>query len=59
MSATTDAEKGFGNLVAVIDKFIRESSPFEVNIESRTRSDLLGMADERIFRDLSQVGAKG
>lgn len=41
--------------VAIVDKFIRERSPYEVNIESKVKREILRTADKEVFDALSTV----
>ncbi|CAM9223518.1 unnamed protein product [Ectocarpus fasciculatus] len=43
----------FEQFAAIVDKYIREGSPFEVNIESKVRNEILGEVDRASFRRLS------
>ncbi|CAM9633035.1 unnamed protein product, partial [Ectocarpus fasciculatus] len=43
----------FEQFAAIVDKYIREGSPFEVNIESKIRKEILGEVDHASFKRLS------
>lgn len=51
----TDVTKSFAKLGEIIDEFVRDGSPFEVNIGSTTKSAVLKMADAANFKELSSV----
>ena len=51
--STADYEK-FANIV---DKFVRDRSPFEVNISGKTKTAILDVADGASFAELSAVSA--
>lgn len=52
---TDDTTKHFAKLCEIIDKFVRDRSPFEVNIGSNTKFAVLKMANAANFRELSLV----
>jgi len=54
-AATNDTS--FNTLRAIVSKFIKDSSPFEVNIDSNTKRNIMSAANAAAFRELSQVGA--
>lgn len=41
--------------LAIVDKFIRDRSPYEVNIESRIKREILRTTDRGIYDALSTV----
>ncbi|CAM9339827.1 unnamed protein product [Ectocarpus sp. 6 AP-2014] len=43
----------FEQFAAIVDKYIREGSPFEVNIESKIRNDILREVDRASFERLN------
>ncbi|CAN0232087.1 unnamed protein product [Ectocarpus sp. 8 AP-2014] len=43
----------FAQFAAVVDKYIREGSPFEVNIESKIRNEILREVDRASFERLT------
>ncbi|CAB1100089.1 unnamed protein product [Ectocarpus sp. CCAP 1310/34] len=43
----------FEQFAAIVDKYIREGSPFEVNIESKIRDEILREVDRASFRRLT------
>lgn len=50
-----DPTKPFAKLIGIIDKFVRDRSPFEVNLGSSTKTAVVKMADAATFRELSLV----
>lgn len=55
-SDTEDAQ--FAEFVGIVNKYIRAGSPFEVNIESKTRIDVLKMTDKTTFCKQTLVRAR-
>lgn len=53
--AHTDSDAGYERCVEIVHKYIKEGSPYEVNIESKTRNEILGATDRKIFFDLTLV----
>jgi len=51
----TDSATGYEPYIAIVDKYIRERSPFEVNIESKTRTEILRTTDKKAFVELTLV----
>ena len=56
---TADGKTSFDTFVAVVNKFIEDNSPFEVNIDSKTKREILSRSNRAGFQELSQVGALG
>ncbi len=52
-SSAVDEDAQFNELMVIVDKFIARSSPFEVNIDSRTKDGIF--AKVATFKDLSVV----
>lgn len=50
-----DATNPLVKLSDIVDKFVRDGSPFEVNIGSNTKSAVLKVADAANFAELSLV----
>lgn len=50
-----DAHAAFSKIV---DKYIKDGSPFEVNIESKTKKAILAMTDKKTFNALTLVRPK-
>lgn len=46
---------GYERYAAIVDKYIRERSPYEVNIESRIKREILRTTDRGIFDKLTMV----
>lgn len=55
-SAIANGKMDFDNFVSTVDKYIKDSSPFEVNIDSKSKRDIMSVANAAAFRELSQVG---
>lgn len=46
---------GHGQYIAIVDKYIRARSPYEVNIESKTKGEILRTTDREVFNALTMV----
>lgn len=53
-TAPNDATE-FDTFMGIVDKYIRDNSPFEVNIDSKTKRGVLAMTEEAIFKGLTLV----
>eukprot|EP00903_Cladosiphon_okamuranus_P015053 g13926.t1 len=55
ITALSDCEESqhFETFVHVVDKYIRDGSPFEVNIDSRTKREILDAIDSKAFHELT------
>lgn len=51
------AGAGYKQFIAIVDEYIRVRSPYEVNIESRVKGEILRTTDKGIFDDLTMVRA--
>lgn len=51
----TATDTGYEEFIAIVDKYIRDLSPYEVNIESKTKSDILRATDRDIFNGFTLV----
>ncbi len=56
---TIDEDQGFEAFWAIVEKHIEDGASFEVNIESKTKRDILDKAHGATFGQLSQVGGTG
>ena len=54
-STETDGNREFDTFMEIVDKFVTCNSPCEVNIDSKTRDDILAKA--ATFKGLSLVSA--
>eukprot|EP00752_Nemacystus_decipiens_P011672 g10359.t1 len=54
--AAADSAAGYERCVEIVDKYIREGSPFEVNIEDKTRNEILRATDRKVFMELTLEG---
>lgn len=52
---TAKTTGGYARYIALVDKHIRERSPYEVNIESKIRREILRTTDKEIFEALTVV----
>lgn len=57
MAAETKDNADFEMFTEIVEKFIKPQSAFEVNIDSKTRSAVLDVANAAIFIELTLVGA--
>lgn len=56
-SAESNDTTTFATFVGITDKYIKDSSHFEVNIDSKTKMEILAKAHEAAFKELSLVSA--
>eukprot|EP00752_Nemacystus_decipiens_P011670 g10357.t1 len=56
--AATDSAAGYERCDGIVHKYIREGSPFEVNIESKTRTEIVRATERKVFMELT-LEAKG
>ena len=54
-AAPTDSAAAYDRYVEIVDKYCRESSPFEVNIECKTRTEILRATDRKVFVEITLV----
>jgi len=54
-SSAADGKAELDELMAIVDKYIARSSPFEVNIDSRTKDAIFAQVET--FEELSLVRA--
>ena len=47
----------YRRFVEIVDKFVRDTSPFEVNISSKAKTTVLGVSDAASFAGLPEVSA--
>lgn len=52
--APADSAAAYGRFVEIVDMYIREYSQFEVNIECKTRNEILEATDRKTFLELTQ-----
>lgn len=55
-TAVNDSAKEYKAFVEIAETYIRDNSPFEVNIDSKTKHGIMGMAREATFKELQLVG---
>ena len=53
--APTDSAAGYDRYVEIVNNYVRERSPFEVNIESKTRNAILRATDRKTFIEVTLV----
>lgn len=51
-------EPQFSEFVEIVDKYIKDGAPFEVNIESKTKIEVLRMTDRGIFNKQTRVSPR-
>lgn len=54
-NAAANAATAYKRFVTIVDEYIREHSPYEVNIESKTKGKIIRTTDRRIFDELMLV----
>lgn len=50
-----DADASFRRFETIVEKYIKNGSPFEVNISFKTKAAILGVANAENFRELTRV----
>lgn len=57
-AADEKEEPQFSEFVQIVDKYIRDGAPFEVNIDSKTKIEVLRMTDRGVFNNQTRVGTR-
>ncbi|CAN0335808.1 unnamed protein product, partial [Ectocarpus sp. 12 AP-2014] len=51
-ASTANADTNFALFMEILDKYIKDGSPFEINIESKTKSFIMRRTDKEAFKQL-------